>query len=227
MSFDMIVDTDISIINLIKNKYNDPSVFDNNILNYDDHILKGLIQLNTSRNPINLILINTNNEQAENFYNELIDDEYETIVKTSPATTLLDMVKRFIDSGGPIVSTILCRTEIEKQHVKEIFGEYSFSELLKFVVEPDWSNVDLSKYDTILIKYIEDLLEFNNVIGKNIMISKYLYNLDESLYKERITSIKLDIASAFVTNNEFYIITQYYYDDSYYIEKQNNDTKEI
>lgn len=216
ITFNMLVDTDLGLLCLIKSKYNDPTVFDNNILNYNDNILRGLLQLNESINPLNIIMIDKYKEQADQFYSEFMEVEHEKLIKSSPTTTMVEVVKRFIDSGSMKV-TILCSDKLEYERMNDIMSDCATASY-SIITEKDYTSVDISSYDTIFIKYAKDLLGFNNTIGKNLIISDYVVNLDSEMYKEKQKIPKKEYLVIYAPNNEFYTVALYHYDESYYLD---------
>lgn len=226
VTFDMLIDTDIGLIDIIKNKYNDPTVFNNNILNLNDKYLKGLLRESNSSNPIDIILLEDNHKQAEVFYKELMEIEYKEIIKRSPITTIVDVIKRFIFTDGLIKVTILCNSDIEENKIREILQEDCSDDSYRIEVCKDWSQLDTSIYDTIFFKYLEDLLKFNQVVGKNLMVCDYKCNLDDDFYRLKQKIPRHEIATKFEQDNEFYTVTLYYYDESYYMDMNIDEREE-
>jgi hypothetical protein len=225
ITFNMIMDIDIGLLHLIKEEYNDPSVFNNDVLNLNDRHLAGLIRENETSNPIDLILLDKDKEQSDSFYNEFISNKYDKILEYSPYTTFVNMIKAFIDSEGVIKVNILCSNKSEEEIVKKVMSDCHPS-YYKIITTDDWSSVDLKYYDTMYIKYTEDLLRFNNVMGKNLMVCDYRCNLEESEYQKKNKIPKLEISAPFSVNNEFYNITLYAYDESYYMDTNTEESEE-
>lgn len=221
ITFEMLVDTEIGLLDLIKDLYNDESVFNNNILDLDINHLKGLLQSMSDKNPLNLILLNYDKEQADSFYNEFIEKEYENILVRSPITTLVDMIKKFIDAESKIKVNILCKNKLEYNHINIIMSD-CLESCYKIITENSRENINLETYDTIFIKYMDELLEFKGLEGKNIIVCDYLFNLDKKAYEEYKQIPRLDICAAYADINEFYITNLYPYDNSYYFNEEDS-----
>lgn len=213
ITFDMLIDLDIGLFSIIKESYNDPNVFNNKVLNMNENRLKGLLRENIYRNPLNLILLNDNPNQANAFYNEFMEVEYDNIIDHSPNNTIVDVVRTFIASGA-ISVTILCKNKSESARIERILSDYETNQYEILVSENN--NINLDKYDTMFIKYIDDLDTFNNVIAKNLIISDYRYNLDDIMYDNKQKIPDSDLAGRYSLDNEFRTVTLYHYDESYY-----------
>lgn len=219
ITFNMLMDTDIGLFKVIKEKYYDPDVFNDKLSTLTDNQLKGLLQENESKNPLAIIMDNTSIEQMDAYYNEFMKSEYEDIIKNSAPTTMVSVVSNFINSSA-IKVEILCATQLEYNTIQDLMkDERSIG--YRIILEPNRSELDISLNDTIFIKYMDELFEFENVSGKNIMCADYLYNLDIDLYKKKQKSHKKEYMLLFAPNNELYTITMYYYDESYYMDLDN------
>lgn len=217
ITFDMIVDIDIGLFDVIKESYNDPNVFREEIFELDSNIIKGLLRESDSGNPLSILLIDSDSKQADAYYDEFMEYEYDNIVKNAPTTTMVDVLDTFIDSGGAVVPNIICKTKSEYQRVEEIFKD-SLPNLFSIIFSEDYSTLDVSLYDTFFLKYIDTLTKFNidMVMGKNLIISDYKCNLDDKEYELKRKVPKAEYLVMYATNNEFRTVTLYYYDESYY-----------
>ena len=213
----ILIDMDIGLFNVIKDKYNDPTVFDTNILNLDDKLIKGLLQESEYNNPLMIIMKEKDELQADAYYKELMLSEYESIIRNSTSTTIINVIKKFIDSEAGMRIDILCATKLEASIISNFMGNDYHPSSYKFIIQSEREDVDLTVYDTLFIKYANDLLEFANVDGMNIMISDYRCNLDPKKYEEKEKTPKIEYAALYGTHNEFYTFTLYYYDESYYL----------
>jgi hypothetical protein len=128
-------------------------------------------------------------------------------------------MSNFINSNS-IKVEILCSTQLECDIIQDLMKDER-PIAYRIILEPNRNELDISLNDTIFIKYMDDLIEFENVTGKNIMCSDYLYNLDITLYKKKQKSHKKEYMLLYAPNNELYTITMYYYDESYYIDLDN------
>lgn len=224
ITFDMLVDIDIGLLDIVKKSYNDPSVFRKDIFELDDNRIKGLLRENNYRNPLSIVLFGNSTAQADAYYKEFMEYEYDNIVDTAPITTMVDVVKTFIDSEGAIIPSILCKTRSEYVRVEEIFVD-CLPNLFNIIFSNDHSLLDISQYDTFFLKYIEDLSIFNpdTISGKNLIISDYRCNLDEEKYVEKKKIPKAEYLLMFAGFNEFRTVTLYHYDESYYEEEKEDD----
>lgn len=219
ITFNMLVDTDLGLLHIIKDKYNDPDVFDSDVLNLDEKILKGLLQMRPFRNPLMIIMKDKNEEQADVFLKELMLTEYENITRSSKPTTLIEVVKRFIDASANMRIEILCMTKLEAGIISNLMDDYPAA-TYKLIIQSEHADVDLSSYDTMFINYLDELLEFDvaTIDGKNIMVTNHYFNLNPEMFEEKRITVKDEYAVLFGSRNEFYTVSLYNYDESYYLD---------
>ena len=172
--FNLIIDTDYGIIQLIKDKYYDKDVFSGIIEAKPEQIIYFLYSRD-SINPINRFLLDKKFD-SDDMYNNLIEKEYSNILKRSISTNFFEVVKLFNKSDGAINPIILCKNELEESYMQRLsrISDTQFKTILG-----DYSTIDLTAYDTIYLKHYTDALKcIDKLYGKNIYIANYNFNFE-------------------------------------------------
>lgn len=196
VDFEMIVDLDIGIFNLVKEKFSTSDCFDSDIIN-NTNVDTMIYRLINEKYPNILDLIKTEDYfdfSTENLYNTMLSRYYEEIFKKSIITDILNLMNAYIMSNVVVV-TVLCKNQQEQQLINNINSKFH-----TVIFEKDM-NVD--DYDSIFIKNYKDILEFNNVQCKNIFVANIQNNMDDK------NTPLLDISALMSKSNNIYIIDLY------------------
>ena len=196
VDFEMIVDLDIGIFNLVKEKFSTSDCFDSNIIN-NTNVDTMIYRLINEKYPNILDLIKTEDYSdfsTENLYNTMLSRYYEEIFKKSIITDILNLMNAYIMSNVVVV-TVLCKNQQEQQLINNINSKFH-----TVIFEKDM-NVD--DYDSIFIKKYKDILEFDNVQCKNIFVANMQNNMDDK------NTPLLDISALMSKSNNIYIIDLY------------------
>ena len=177
--FNCIVDTDVGLIDLIKNEYRSSDMFNIGLL--DSFInKKDLIKYLYHRSTFNPIVPFMNNkediETADDLYNQFINKRYNDILNRSPVTGLYKLVS-LLNYSNELAPMITYSNQIEY----DIIEHNSTLNKIKNIIIDDIAIQDLklnvfyfkSVIDTYFRKCIPILL------SKNIIILDYDYNFDE------------------------------------------------
>lgn len=167
--FNMIVDTDIGVYEVLKRKYNNPNLV-NPIINTID-IGTLLVKLKEERyNNILDMFIDSEKYNTEDLYNQLIEQEYDNILKYSLVTDVHRLMNVYIMSNV-ISVTVLCKNKQEEQIIKKMNKNFS-----TVILNDD---LDIDCYDSIFLKNYKDIVFLKNIHCKNIFICDYQNNIDE------------------------------------------------
>lgn len=228
VEFDMIVDTEIGLMRLIRDEYCNKSIFYTSVLEMNDHLLKGLLMERTMFNPLQVPFRDESKvEMMDSFYRQFFEKRYDDILSKSCTTTILKAVKKFIDTEGIIRVTILCEDEKQKLIIKELFKDCLMSLLSIEVINGPL--YDVTRFSELFVRDVRRLPRYENLYGKSIYIARYNHNLDgELMENNKILYPKKEFAVLFGEKNQFKTITLYNYDNSYslshdYIEESDND----
>lgn len=183
--FNMIADTDMGLLKLIKEKYMDTEVFIEDLLTSQDIILRSYIKDSVSDNPLTMFIYNE--EEASDYYDQFIEKKYDEIASLSPITTIKSVMDRFIESKSIQVS-ILCMEEIEVNIISDLFDDK-----VNIIYEPILTDIDLTLYDTLFVRDYKFLLMYDieQINGKNIYIANMMRNITITPDKKIIPSIEV------------------------------------
>ena len=113
IDFDVIVNTDISVCNIIKEKYN-------KLLSKEIEITEDLIVNRYNPNPLEIISIDSISEDNLNsIYEELMINEYENILKGSYCTDIIRYLSLLYDIENVNIF-IRCKNVLEKKYIRNI-----------------------------------------------------------------------------------------------------------
>lgn len=173
VDFNMVVDTDLGLINMMKREYNNTEFVLKYINSMKDKIIIDQLLERKDKNPLSIIIKDEFRDSIDNLYKEFIETEYDNILKYSSTTDIISLINVYINTGAVHVD-IICKNKSEEQ----IINNLNIPQL-KVIVENDKSKIDLSNYDTIFIKDYSDILNFTEVVAKNIFIGNYKFNLED------------------------------------------------
>lgn len=186
--FDMIYFLDFGILKVLKEKYFDDRYFESYIYeNTDERITYELLS-RSNKNPLSIITKENYKDKIDSLYKELLETEYENIIKNSPTTRIKDMIITGKKMMNLLQATIVCKNELEEQIIK---NDKDFKRI----------NID-SKYDykgcdTVFYNDIFDILNnIQNIGGKNVIVSNVKYNLRSYDNKTLTIPEEVDILTA-------------------------------
>lgn len=204
MPFDVLIDTDIGLWNLIARDYRNEIFFLPGMLDLSDTHKKYFSIVREERNPIMLLLSEPDKSLADDFYNQFMEKEYDNILKLSPNTDVSKVLKLLRKSKSDVIRlTILCKNEKERKYIE---NNNTFA--YESIIVGDLSSIQLSDYGTIFLKDINDLDKFRHIEGKNIYIPNYGFNI--LMDPDKVNPvIPLDILEKYAGENEFFVYSVY------------------
>lgn len=204
ISFDMIFDTELALLTLIREKYLDPEEFNFDLITQPPSVLKYLLKYRGDMNP--LVDFVVNKEDAEAYYYKFLEEKYDEILEYTEETSIFNLVVKFITSKGMVITTILYHDEREEKLIDK-FNKYGH---INKLLVGDWKeDIDLNKYDTIYLKDYKKVLLFDitKFSGKNVYISSNIYNM--TLTPDDTVIPDVDVSALCMDYNEIAIIDLY------------------
>lgn len=203
--FQALCDTDLGLYRLIKRDFYDRSVFNNELFDSkDERFVKTMLMCRDHFNPLFLFCKKNKmkDEELDDLYREFLDKEYDNILKLSSPTAIFELAAVSNSVKKLVNVTVLCKSENEKQWIQK------YDSRLKCIIE-DFQDFDITKYDTIYIKDIYNLLGLKQetIDLKNIFIAKYVFNLEIATSKLEIPII--NITQRYYKKNKFILIDPY------------------
>lgn len=193
--FDLIVDIDYGLINLIKDEYRDDSVFNLGVVDAMESDIVYELLHRKNENPLSICIKSSESKYQNDLYDDFIKKRYNDIIYKSSFTNVYNAIRLFIESGG-IVPCILCKNDIEKDFIKSV------KELDKcriIISENGYKKFDLNSYDPIYFKSYKDSFKCKDLDGKNIYLANYAFNYD--LDKKGMIVPKKDMSVLFLDHN--------------------------
>ena len=182
---DCILDEDIGLLKLVQFYYRNTDMFLDDIL--DNEFLEDQQYYEYTRfhpNPLSVIVKTDDLDKIDSMYEQFWDSESDRIIELSCNTDIIKVLSLVIQGDTPIHFTILCDREKEVEVLKRRLVQIGISGYT-ILLQPDHNKVDVSLYDDVYVKYIEQLDSFRNIMHKAIYVSthytNYISAFDDSL----------------------------------------------
>ena len=170
--YDCIVDEDSGLLRVIREFYSNDTVFFMDKIDSDQKI-EELILNEKYENPLDLILQPDYKDKADDFYLQFYEEEYDNILDLSFMTLLYKFVL-LVRSNKLSRITFLANDEAEKDSLEILFGKDT-DIVLGYIDE-----INLDDIDTIFIRRVSDIENFENIRGKNLYVLNYNFNFETS-----------------------------------------------
>ena len=181
--FDMIIDTDYGIIQVVKEKYKDNKYMNKNILTAmdEENILFSMLVGRLDSNIMRLLLKPEYKNSAENLYKQIKDADYLDIINKSCITNIAMLVEEYMKTNLFEI-TLWCRNAIEKKFMQKELPK------LNIIVANNLSMIDLLPYDAIFLKDIKDAKNLNTT-GRTIYMGNYRFNYEEPPEEQNVHKV--------------------------------------
>lgn len=191
--FDIILDTDIGVFNVLKFKYNNPNYFNSSLISNIDHeaLIYSLLSMKYD-NVLDLFIKDEYKNQSSSLYNQIITDNLDDIYNNSLLTDGFDLFKVYLQTGV-INITVLCKNEKEEQIIKKLDKNFR---ILRYSED---KKISCDGFDTIFLKKYKDVDRFEKIDSKNIFIYNYANNLDETNVPLLEVSVKVALSNKVYT----------------------------
>lgn len=176
--FDQIVDTEIGLIKVIQDKYNDRNTFYWSLLEAPIKFKIGLLYDRKHPNPLTILAKDRDNiELLDEYYQQFMTEEYVYILKHSVVTNLYTLINEFVLVKG-ITPIIVCKNELEVNYLNKVNKEV-FSKC-EIVINESYGKAIDDRSDIIYLKDIREVLTMTNKVPyKNIYIASYRFNFED------------------------------------------------
>ena len=173
-SFQSIIDTDIGLLNLIRNEYLDTRVFEPGF--FKTKFYQQLYDLyhRKEENLLYLFAKTEDKELLDSYYREFLDTKYKEILDMSISTEVYRLY-RTCKNNSDFEVAILCKDPLEVEFLSKE-PEFKNSKIL-LLSEITFTDVD--HYQQFFLKRIEELEDLRNLIAKTFYISTFGVNLNE------------------------------------------------
>lgn len=175
ISFNTLVDTDVGLVQLIKNEYLNQTIFDKSF--FDQPFLQIISDLYYRKdiNPLLLFAKNKQNEDLEDYLSEFSTYKKDQILSLSVTTEFINLVRLF-NNSSEIYPIILCYNEEQRIILNddEILGKN------KKVLLSELKEKDKQMFTQFYFKYIEEAEPFSHLVGKTFYFSNCGLNLNDN-----------------------------------------------
>ena len=160
IDFDVIINTDIAVCDIIKNKYS--KLVSNNI-----ELTQDIIINRYNPNPLEIISIEDISDDTLNkIYNELISLEYSEILQKSFDTDIFSYLSLIYDIEN-IITTIRCKNNLEYDYIKNNTKYSKFNIIIS-------EELDIT-YDFYIFK-VYDYINITKLKNKKIYLPNFRFN---------------------------------------------------
>ena len=202
-SFNILIDTDLGLLNYVFKEFRNEKIFDLNVLDYYELINK--VYYRSFQNPLYVIMKNPDSEKDKEFLDECYDEFLQTkekeIIENSISTQIAELIQTFVKAGN-IKPTIMCYTEEQYNYITSV------EELQHIPAEMiDQSKEHVYAYKQFYMKYLEEAYMFPNIVNSTIYISSCGLNQTPDHKNIKITDFMINMTR----NNlvQFSIIDMY------------------
>lgn len=208
---ELLFDLDLGIISYIRDNLADDSFFDLDILALPDKTIMGLLQERENKNPLSII-------KKEGISNDIIDDIYKQIKDTrikeifkdyTASTAVFDFIINCCLGDIPTKITVICEDYEPIEDIEEVLKNNDLN--INIIVKEKGKPIDTTKYTSIYLKYIDNILSYTNVNGKSIYICDILCNLEKILYENGEMVPKMEYFFELSEYNELRTLSMYEY----------------
>lgn len=178
IEFDCVIDTDLSIIELMLRRYENSDYFKYEVSHASStNVLRNLLLFRENKNPLTILLKDEYLDSADDLLYEFINTYKFEIIQNSHPTDVFRFVKTLNETNGVINTRINCTDQMEEDFIKQHDSSV-------FTLQ---NQVDLSSYNCVFVKYLENISKYNNLGGKYIFIINAKYNLTKDFKPKPIT----------------------------------------
>jgi len=169
LTFETVVDIELGIINYMIDKYKKSVYFNQYVVNASsENVKKNLLLARVDNNPITILLKEEYLGSADDMLKDIEKNYMEEVLTHSKPNDILKFIKTLQSSDGIINCNISCKNQLQKQYINKL--DSSITVLI--------DETDMSNYDCLFLKYVDDVLRYKNMGGKYIFLSNYMHNID-------------------------------------------------
>lgn len=193
--FETLIDLDLSVIMYIINNMNNSKYIDTDLLKNTTTIngLENRLLFRENINPLSIIIKKDYEDSIDDIYNELMESHKKEIVNNALPTDIMTFCNLGSSITGVVNNHVNCKDKIEEEYIHTFPGK----------IITKINEYDLSAYNTLYAKTIDNLFDYKNLTNKKIFILNTRYNMmkDYLIYKPE--------AMAVSTSNTMCIIDPY------------------
>ena len=171
VEFDFLIDLDMAIFKLVKDKYNSPNIVNQDIIKItDENEIINLMINREDKNPLSVIINNIDSINLNKLYLEMLDDK--DLLSYAKAYDTFGLMITLLNEASSISIDVLCKDKQQSDFIK------SLNKSLQTIVIDQKSKVNLDNYNVMYIKYFDEVINYKKLQGKHIYISNMRFNMD-------------------------------------------------
>lgn len=187
--FDLLIDTDMGVLKYIQISYVDKErddLFYSTILEMigpeHNSFLQYLLTERSFVNPLSVVVKTEKmlTTQPDSFYEKIMNEKKDTILKLSMSTAIMDMVCKSLFLQDSLKFDVLCKDEKESNALmSRLKNHFKTPNIPITIIIGTPEDVDINRYGSIYLKDVRDIEKYKKPIeGKNIIIARYTFNKD-------------------------------------------------
>lgn len=193
--FETLVDVDLSVVMYIINNMDSSKYIDTSLLKTTNTIngIENRLLFRENYNPLSIIIKKDYEDSIDDIYNEIMEYHKQEILDRALPTDILSFCNLGSTISGVINNHVNCKDKLEEEYIHSFPG--------KVITKID--EYDLSSYNTLYAKTVDNLFKYKNLVNKKIFILNARYNMmkDFLIYKPE--------AMAVSTSNTMCVIDPY------------------
>ena len=171
VEFEFLIDLDLAIFKLIKDKYNNPEYINQDIIKMNDE--SKIVDFMINRKNINPLKQIIPNADSLNLYNDIMKNHMDELLKYAKASDIFPLMITDLKEATSVSVTALCNSKLQENFIK------SLNTKIQTIIYDDYKKVPVDDYTILYIKYFESAFKYNEIAGKHIYIANARYNMDE------------------------------------------------
>lgn len=180
VDFEIIMDLDLATVYYLITHCKTPEILNTNIGLADTLSgIRNILLFRKTRNPLEVCIKEEYKDSIDVLYKDLMNTYEKEILNLTRPNDLFNYFYMLSRTDNLVNITINCNTELQKEMIDKIMP----------TVYTTINERDLEEYDTLYLKYSDDIIEYNNIEKKKIYIANAMYNLETGLFKKSILLI--------------------------------------
>lgn len=197
VEFEFIIDLDLAIFKLIRDKYNNPDIINQDIINNFNE--PNMIEMLINRENINpLELFVDKSCDVTDLYYDIYNNHMDELLEYAKAYDTFGLMVTYLKLLSDVKITVLCESQLQADFIA------SLNKILPTVIAKRES-IHTSQYDSFYIKYYANSLKYVNLNGKNIYIANAMYNVEE----DRPFIPKVPVSAVVGYTNKIHLVDLY------------------
>ena len=197
VEFEFIIDLDLAMFKLIRDKYNNPDLIKQDVINtYNEFIMINLLINRNNINPLE-IMVDESCDVTDLYY-DILNNHMGELLDRAKAYDTFGLMVTYLKLLNDVNITVLCNTELQAKFINSLNSKLPTKVSTR-------ENIPTDNYDSFYVKYYADILRYRNINGKNIYIANAKYNVEE----DRTFIPKVSVSAVVGYTNKVHLVDLY------------------